>query len=161
MDDLPLSCVKTTQHGALQHPGSPIPPEVMQVTSDQLLKVLTLEIGSEESVAEVLKNPRGWKGRAERIIELEEQVRRLSRNIDDVAPTIVVDKKRTHELENQLKTSQNIISVLEQERLSLKSRIRCLEDQVRATRDDIRVLQNREILNSRITVMLRKLLVPN
>jgi len=123
-------------------------------------KLLVLEIGSEELVESALTNPSGWRGRAERIAELEEKLQRLPVWKRD-APTLIVDRKRTTELESTLKQMENSIKHLEVERLSLKSRIKSLESSLKCAREDIQTLIQRERLNSQVPILLREFILNN
>ena len=121
-------------------------------------KLLLLEIGSEELVNDALENPGGWRGRAERIAELEERLRTLTTNRHN-SPTIIVDKKKTNELESQLKQMSASNALLEREKQSLRARIKSLESSLSQVREDLRVLTTREHLNSRIFSVLRGFLI--
>lgn len=123
-------------------------------------KLLVLEIGSDEMVESALKNPSGWRGRAERIAQLEERLQRASAPKRE-PPTLIIDKRRTSELETTLKQMEDSIKRMEDEKLSLKSRIKSLEGSLKEARDDIQILIQREKINSRIPEVLRRFVLHN
>lgn len=134
-------------------------PDVLntQDTSQELStykKLLLLEIGSEELLNDALKNPGSWKGRAEQIAELQERLHKLTARRND-SLTIIVDRKKTNELEAQLAQMSSSNAQLEREKQSLRARIKSLESALSQMREDMRVLAERELLNSRIFSILR------
>lgn len=122
------------------------------------MKLLVLEIGSEEMVQEAMHNPGGWRGRAERIAELEQQLQKIVTTKRD-SPTLIVDKRKTAELELLVKQMQESLKRMETETLSLKSRIRSLESSLKEVREDNRVLVQREKVNGQIMEVLKQFIL--
>jgi hypothetical protein len=125
---------------------------------ESYMKLLVLEIGSEEMVQEAMHNPGGWRGRAERIAELEQQLQKIATTKRD-SPTLIVDKRKTTELELLVKQMQESLKQMETEKLSLKSRIRSLESALKDVREENQVLVQREKVNGQITEALKRFIL--
>jgi len=118
-------------------------------------KLLQLEIGSDEDVAKAFNSPGEWKGRAERIAQLEARI--MNEKVK-LAPALVVDKKRTIELEAHVHELEAKISELTRSKLGLKSRNEVLETTVRQLREDVNLMIEREKTNSRLIDCLKEYL---
>jgi SMC interacting uncharacterized protein involved in chromosome segregation len=121
-------------------------------------KILQLEVGSEEDVANALKSPGNWKGRAERIAQLEQKLA-FGRIGSGPSSNVVIDKKRTSELEVQVKDLEEKVSGLTRVKLALKSRNDALEASIKELRNDVCMLIDREKTSSRLIDCLREFLL--
>ena len=124
--------------------------------NEQMRAVLVRELGSGELVVDALKGKStGWKGRSEEVVELRKKLKQLTaNNSHNVA--IVVDNKRTNELEASMESLRSDLAEIEVVKKALRARNQLLESAVTATRADIKLLVEKDRLNSEIIIDMRR-----
>ena len=124
---------------------------------DRMYNILCREIGSDELVDKILRGKASseWQGRAELIVELRKRIKDLSAGSSPSNVAIVVDHKRTHELEQSVEKIQDTLNETEKQRKALKSRNRILEDTLAETRADLRTLLEKDKINSELIAEMR------
>ena len=126
---------------------------------DKMRSVLLRELGSESLVEQALKQKEGsWQGRAQEITDLKKRLKACmgAPHSSAPAPSIVVDHKRTNELEALVKSQQDELAESSRTRLALKSRNDALEDLLAVRKNDLKVLMEKNDLNNKIISELRK-----
>ncbi len=122
----------------------------------KMKQILVREIGTIELVEEALThNSPGWIGRAQEIEELRKRVKQQSSNpVPPVA--IVLDKKKTHELETSLNTLRAELAETDNARRALKARNHSLETMLMTAKCDIQQLLEKDQVNSDLVKELTK-----
>ena len=125
-------------------------------------KILLEEVGSEEIVKQVLSGrgtSGGWKGRHDEICELRKKLRAaLQSNTLSQPVSIVVDHRKTAELESVIEKQQGEISEVTRQKLALKSRVDALESRLGEYKKDVKVLLEKNEVNNRLISQLNKCL---
>ena len=120
--------------------------------------VLVRELGSEQLVVDALSDRTGdgWVGRADEISELKKRIRALQSASGNQSVSIVVDNRRTNELESIVEKQKLELAGIHKQKMALKARVDTLESRLCEYKNDVTLLLEKNDLNNQVIAQLQK-----